>query len=123
MSKLYKADKYEGPLEGHPAVLLLSFKIGGSDVQRISGRDLHRYLGISKCYSSWANGAIEDCGLVANVDYEVEWFKSEVNGHSIEHTFKQHAALEIAMRGRSPLAKRIRRSVCRRDGFIRFIGE
>ncbi|QYW02990.1 hypothetical protein pEaSNUABM13_00031 [Erwinia phage pEa_SNUABM_13] len=123
MVKQYCADKYEGDLEGHPVVLLLSFKIGGPTPMRISGRDLYRYLGISKNYSSWVNDSIADCGLVENSDYVIEWFKSDANGHSIEHKFTQHAAIEIAMRGRSTLAKRIRRSVCRRDGFIRFVGE
>ena len=123
MARIYISDKYEGDLENHPAVLLLSLKIGGATAQSISGRDLYRYLGLSKCYTAWIKDGVEDCGLIENEDYVVEWFKSDANGHSIEHKFTQLAAVEIAMRSRSPLAKRIRRSVCRRDGFIKFAGE
>ena len=117
---MYGDDKHSGELAAHPVVLLLSFKIGGPSPHMVSGRDLHRYHGVRKNYSSWIADRIEVLGLIEGTDYRVEWFKSDMNGHSIEHMLTQYAAIEIVMSGRGPLARLVRRSVVRRDGTIRF---
>jgi len=117
---MYGDDKHSGELEHHPVVLLLSFKIGGPSPVMVSGRDLYRYLGVRKNYSSWSSDRIESLGLIQGTDYRIEWFKSDMNGHSIEHMFTQYAAIEIVMSGRGPLARLVRRSAVRRDGIIRF---
>ncbi|AQT28512.1 putative antirepressor protein [Erwinia phage vB_EamM_Yoloswag] len=117
---LYRDDKYSGELKDHPVVLLLSFKIGGPSPHRVSGRDLYRYMGVCKNYSGWINDRIKVLGLIENTDYNIEWFKSDLNGHSIEHMLTQFAAIEIVMSGRGELSRLVRRSAVRRDGTIRF---
>lgn len=50
-------------------IKLSSARINDETVQTCSARDLHRFLGIGKDFSTWVKAQIERAAFAENVDY------------------------------------------------------
>ena len=80
-------------------------------VQTVSGRELHRILGLDSNYTTWFNRMCE-YGFEENTDYIVCFPKKESESRGgqnmIDHIIKLDMAKEICMIQRTPIGKQIR---------------
>lgn len=95
-------------------IKLSSARINDETVQTCSARDLHRFLGIGKDFSTWVKAQIERAAFAENVDYV------KISGKSIspkrgnsgktptEYFFTISASKEISMMNNTPRGKEAR---------------
>lgn len=78
-------------------VSLLS--IDGSDQQTVNGRDIHKFLGVARDFSTWIKPLIEKYGYLEGLDYlQIKNHENVVSKKPLtEYFFKLDVAKEIAM--------------------------
>ncbi|WP_418954631.1 phage antirepressor KilAC domain-containing protein [Sutterella wadsworthensis] len=95
-------------------IKLSSARINDETVQTCSARDLHRFLGIGKDFSTWVKAQIERAAFAENVDYVKISGKSlsPKRGNSgktpTEYFFTISASKEISMMSNTPRGKEAR---------------
>lgn len=89
-------------------------QIGGEQIQTCSARELHKFLGISKDFSTWVKAQIERAAFAEDVDYVKISGKSlspkRVNSGKTptEYFFTISASKEISMMSNTPRGKEAR---------------
>ena len=87
--------------------------VAGKSVRTVSGRDLHRFLGVGRDFSNWMKGRIHQYRFTSQADYLKVYAKTGVNsGHGrneVNYHLTMDMAKELAMVERTDKGREARR--------------
>ena len=87
--------------------------IAGSSVRTVSGRELHKFLGVGRDFSNWMKGRIHQYRFVEKADYLKVFAKTGVNSSrgrgEVNYHLTMDMAKELAMVERTEKGREARR--------------